>query len=283
MDLNQFDPQIIVREHDGLTVGDKIGAGGQKAVWRSALHAIDYALKVINADQDSKERAKREVEVMRVCISPYLPRVGPLPLTEIALSDDNSVLYYLEEYIDGVCLVEVREPLSVAEIQRLGVCVATALHVLSDHGFIHRDVKPGNIMRRSSNGDYVLLDAGLVLDAAGPSITATGNVVGTRNFLSPDQLTLAKRELDFRSDMFALGMTMYMGATAQHPFWNSEMPRGDILHNIVNVQPPDPRAWRPDLSEALCAVIMRLLEKPRHLRYSRFEPLIEELNGILTQ
>jgi eukaryotic-like serine/threonine-protein kinase len=90
-----------------------------------------------------------------------------------------------------------------------------------------------------------------------------------------------KRDLDFRSDLFALGICMYDCLTGEHPFWNQDLPRGDIHHNTLQYASPHPQRWNAALPADLCDLVMRLLEKERHLRYSRFDHLRIDLGRIV--
>ncbi len=279
INLHNFDPQSIAAAVADLQIGARLGPGGQKAVWKCTYQGHAYVFKVMLGDPASAERAKRELEVYRRCASPYLPTLGPLPLTQMQIGADE-ILYYLEEFIDGQSLFDVPKPMPPADVLRLGYCGLAAIKELSKNGFVHRDIKPANIMKRA-NGDYVFLDAGIALDAAGPSLTGTGGIVGTYGYRSPDQLQMNKRDLDFRSDLFLLGISMYQYVTGEHPFWNQDLPTGDVHHNIANQNCPPPQRWNPALPVALCDVIVRLLERDRHLRYARFEHMQEDLDRIV--
>ena len=217
IDLSAFDPQLIAVGVPGLQVGARCGGGGQKAVWECSYLGESYALKILVADPDSTERAKRELEIYRRCNSRYLPKLGPLPLSAHSVGTEV-VLFYLEEMITGSTLEQTAKPMLVANVVEMAKCVAAAIEELWKNNFVHRDIKPANIMQKLNTLDSVLLDAGLALDAIGPSLTQTGGIVGTVGYLSPDQLQMNKRDLDFRSDLFGLGICMYVCSTNQHPF-----------------------------------------------------------------
>src|SRR5437762_2454746 len=122
------------------------------------------------ADAPTLRRVKRELEVMRICDSAYLPKLGPLPLRELRTHDGEKILYFLEEYIDGVPLNSVYKPMPYKEVVHLAMCVSEALGIVAKNGYLHRDVKPMNIIQKSPL-EYALIDAGLALDRDGEAIT----------------------------------------------------------------------------------------------------------------
>jgi serine/threonine protein kinase len=279
MELTQLDPQVIANHCPGLVIGDQLKIGGQKRVWKCAFQQRAYVLKALKGDEATLRRVRREIEVMHACESRYLPQFGPLPLQQLDLPGGQRILYFLEQYVDGLPLRSVTKPMPVQEIVALARCVSEALRVLaSTKRYVHRDVKPENIIQKTPS-EYVLIDAGLALDPDGEAITAPGAVVGTRMYLSPDQLTLSQGELDVRSDLFALGVVLYEEATGEHPFWNDEAPRGDVIQNILNFECAGPRHFNPELPGPLCDVIMRLVHKDRNARYSNVDELQAALNG----
>src|SRR5438067_5208943 len=222
MELSQLDPELIERDCPGLVIGRHLKTGGQKRVWHCAYRNNAYVLKALMGSDSTLRRVKREIDIMHICNSPHLPKFGPLPLRELVTNSGEVVLYFLEEYIDGIPLNSVHQPLRVDHVISLGYSVAEALRILHGRGYVHRDVKPMNIIQRTSS-TYVLIDAGLALASQGESITVVGSLpVGTPPYFSPDQLRLSSRMLDGRSDLFSLGLTMYECATGEHPFLNAE-------------------------------------------------------------
>jgi serine/threonine protein kinase len=280
MELSQIDPQIIADDCPKLILGPHLKTGGQKRVWRCAYKGKAYVLKALMVDQETRRRVKREIQVMRACASPYLPRFGPIPLRELGLKEGSKILYFLEEYIEGTPLDSVYKPMPYAEVARLGLCVAEALATLAMNGYLHRDVKPMNIIQKSPT-HFILIDAGLALDPDGDAITMPGKVVGTRAYLSPDQITLPQKKLDIRSDFFCLGPVLYEAATGEHPFWNEETPKGDIIHNILNFECVSPVRFNAGLPTTLAAITMKLLRKNRNERYLDFKELHDALAPLV--
>lgn len=276
MELSQLDPQVITNHCPDLVVGTQLKIGGQKRVWQCAYQQKAYVLKALMGDERTLLRVRREIEVMHVCESRYLPKFGPLPLRELELAGKEKVLYFLEEYIDGLPLSSVYKPMPTEEIVVLALCVSEALGVLAEKGYVHRDVKPMNIIQRPP-AEYVLIDAGIALDRDGEAISVAGAVVGTKAYLSPDQLTLPQKELDLRSDLFSLGVTLYECATGEHPFINDEAPRGDVTYNIRDFECLDPRYFNQSTPAWLSEIILKLLRKDRDERYSNVQALREAL------
>ena len=279
MELSQLDPQVITNHCPGLVVGTQLKIGGQKRVWQCAYEQKAYVLKALMGDERTLLRVRREIEVMHVCESRYLPKFGPLPLRELESAGKEKVLYFLEEYIDGLPLSSVCKPMPTEELVALALCVSEALGVLAAKGYVHRDVKPMNIIQRPPS-EYVLIDAGIALDRDGEAISVAGAIVGTKAYLSPDQLTLPQKELDLRSDLFSLGVTLYESATGEHPFINDEAPRGDVTYNIRDFECLDPRYFNPSMPAWLCEIILKLLRKDRNERYSDVQELREALKPI---
>lgn len=277
MELSQIDGQIFVVDCPGLALGTHLKIGGQKSVWACAFQNHAYVLKAIMASDRALRRVAREIEIMQRCDSRYLPKFGPVALRELVVPTGEKILYFLEEYIDGLPLASVRIPMVAKQVIALGRCVGEALRVLATRRYVHRDVKPMNIMQQTSS-TYVLIDAGLALDLDGETLSLVGSgPVGTPAYFSPEQITLASRDLDPRSDLFSLGVTMYECATGEHPFLNDALPRVNVFRNIVELAPPDPREFISALPDKLCAVICRLLQKDRDTRYQHADQLLADL------
>ncbi len=271
----------IEQANPGLAIVGPIRTGGQKSVWRATYQGQTYALKILNATAEALERAKREIHIMQNCACPRIVRSGPLDLQEITMGLEKYV-YYLEEFIDGTPLDVLAKPISFVLCRILGLHICEAIDHLWRMKKVHRDIKPGNIMQRAGQENFVLLDIGLALDLEGATLTATGGIVGTPLYLSPDQLKLvnSRRDLDFRSDLHALGVVMYECLTGSHPLWNSHVPQANITGNILNLRPLPVRDFRADTPVALEEIVLRLLEKEPNLRFARIRHLVEELQGV---
>lgn len=302
MNFHDVDANIVDQHLPPFAPTEYVGAGGQKRVFKCNYEGQTWALPLILVSDDPKQslddadsdfgfssdqviaRLRREVRIMGKCDSPHLVKMGPIDVTPLEI-DNLSILYFLEEFIDGEDLKQIigRGPMPVEEVTKLGIHVATAIdHLWSrdpTQQIIHRDLKPANIMCRADTGGYVVLDVGLAFDLLDKSISLPGQVPGTTLYFTPDQLdTAKKRQMDFRTDMFALGIILYEAATGQHPFYTSGMSTMDLFKSIMHARPTAVRNVRSDLPEALAEIIMRLLAKKPHLRYRTCESLLTALN-----
>jgi serine/threonine protein kinase len=273
----------------GVTVAVPSGRGGQKVVFRIELGDQPFALKfalLSNAFQpdvadidETVLRARRETQIMQECKSPYMVKAGPIELGTASI-DGQNVIYFSEEFIEGQALSDVLRqtgPLSVVSVVQLGKQMCSAIEELWSLGKIHRDIKPGNIMQRSNGADYVLLDAGLAFDVAGESISA-GFLVGTMAYFSPEQFDYTNRRvMDFRSDIFSLGVTLYEASTGQHPFFSSTTSTPHLYTKITKHNPTPASYINPEVPASLDKVILRMMGKSPHLRYRRISQLQEAL------
>lgn len=278
-DLTIEQVQSIVPETSAIEILDE---GGQKAVFTAIIDGQKYALKFMSPNppqttesnnellDDVTARAQREVETMQQCSTPHLVRMGPIGLNAAEVNGEP-IIYFSEEFIEGKDLRQYHQEngnLSVEELLRLAYHISQAINTIWRFSKIHRDIKPRNIMRRDANGEFVLLDMGLVFDLQDQSLSV--GPVGTPRYFSPEQMNFSNRRtvMNFRSDLFSLGIVLYEMATGRHPFiTESSRTTWEVLGNIANLDPVPPINHRPDLSQKLSDIIMRLLAKRPALRY----------------
>jgi serine/threonine-protein kinase len=298
--LTDAEVQQAVPEASQVRYLDK---GGQKVVFACTIGGQSYVLKFLRpnpkplANQDADvsgqlislddvtARARREVATMNQCDSPHLVKIGPVELRSVKIGGED-LICFSEELIDGEPvkkLLRANQPgLTPSDLTQLGLHVADAVTALWKHRKIHRDIKPGNIMRRKT-GAFVVLDMGLVFDLNDESWSM--GPVGTHIYFSPEQMDFTNRRqvLDFRSDLFSLGITMYQLATGVHPFVGGAQNTWDVLNNIRNMQPAAPHTISKAVPEPLSEIIMRLLAKRPALRYRRISMLLDALGNALQQ
>ena len=304
MNFHEVNADIVNQNLPQFAPAEFLGAGGQKRVFKCNYQGKTWALPLILVSDDPDQsfddeetdfglpsdqviaRLRREVGIMRRSDSPHLVKMGPLDVSPIKI-ENLSILFFLEEFIDGDDLKQIisQGPMAIEEVRKIGVHVATAINDLwgcdPSQKIVHRDLKPANVMRRTDTEDYVVLDVGLAFDLLDRSISLPGQVPGTTLYFTPDQLeTSKKRQMDYRTDMFALGVILYEAVTGKHPFYTSGMSMMDLFKSILRAKPKPVGDLRAGLPANLAEIIMRLLAKKPHLRYRTCESLLSALNDI---
>ena len=178
-----------------------------------------YALKVFKSN-NSHERTEREIDAMQRA---SCSNVAKLIKVDVFTCSDGAFLYLYEEYLDGGTLGELmknRGSLKKEEIISIGSNLINALELTSNERIVHRDIKPDNIMFRGNQDEAVLVDFGLVRDLDASSLTQTFHIrgPGTALYSAPEQLNNQKALIDWRTDQFALGVTLCEAALGIHPF-----------------------------------------------------------------
>jgi serine/threonine protein kinase len=266
------------KQLDHFQVEQMIGGGGMGAVFRGRDLRLDriVAIKVIPAskrDADTLRRFRLEAQSAARLDHPNIARV-------YYVGEAERWNYIVFEFIDGVNirdLVDMEGPLSVDDAVFYTRQVAEALQHAHDRNVVHRDIKPSNLLVTAA-GAAKVVDMGLArdtsLDKSTADATASGVTLGTFDYISPEQAR-NPRDADVRSDLYSLGCTLFFMLTGNPPF-----PEGTALQKLLNhgsQPPPDPRAWREDLSDELYEILMKLMAKRPSDRYQRPVELINDL------
>ena len=280
----QLSESTLLKNIPSLESAQMVNAGGQKTVYKATIEGHPMALKVLELpaedptdeefDEDiasAADRARREVEILNQVDVPVLASRGPLDLGTFETADSRW-MYFTEEWIEGENLRQVIAAgrLSPQQVVKLGSDLVEAVCWLSGRGLVHRDIKPENIMWAADRQRYVLLDPGIAFDVFGPSLTKLPGIVGTMPYVSPEQLEPDhKRNLDFRSDLFAIGVVLYEASTGNHPFLTSGTNLSELFNRIRNMAPESVVAVVENFPGPLSKVIDRLLGKQPHRRYRK--------------
>ena len=256
-----------------------LGRGGMGEV----LKALDtrngrtVALKLVdlvatNADPETLKRFEREARAAADLDHPNIARMYGLEF------DEEKRPFIVMEYIQGVSLEEMgkaRDALPFSTLCDYMIQVANGLEAAFRKSIIHRDIKPGNLLVTPS-GVVKIIDFGLAKSIFDKTfLTATGMVVGTPRYISPEQ-ALA-RSVDHRSDIYSLGATFYELVTRQCPF------DGDTAMSImmkhVNTPLMAPYLINPEVPGDVSEIIMRMMAKDPGERYQNYEGLIRNLEA----
>jgi serine/threonine-protein kinase len=201
-------------------------------------------------------RFQREIDILQQLDNPHIVRFYD------AGSQDNRY-YYAMEYVPGRNFEEVlraRGRLDWREVLVIAMQLCPALKHAHDHGIIHRDIKPQNVLQ-AEDGTVKLSDFGVAKVFAGKQLTATGGLVGTADYLSPEQA--AGKPVTNRSDLYSLGIVLYLLVTGRAPFTGRSVL--DLLHKHRFAQFDPPQRIVPDIPPDLDEIICSLLEKdPAH-------------------
>src|SRR5882724_6691062 len=236
----------------------EMGRGGMGRVYlaQEELTGKQVAIKVLAAelaiDPGFLQRFHREIETLS-----RLDHPGIVRFYEAGL--ENGHHFYAMEYVDGESLEAIlldKGRLPWREVLDIAAQLAPALRHVHDHGVIHRDLKPPNILR-TPLGVVKLTDFGIAKVFASRHLTSTGGIIGTAEFLSPEQA--AGKVVGKRSDLYCLGCVLYMLLTGRAPFTGNSYV--ELLHKHRYAQFDRPQKYVPELPTEFDELICQLLEK----------------------
>ncbi len=272
-------PRII----GGFQLGVKLGQGGMGAVYRATQLSIgrEVALKLmapeVARNTTFAERFLREAIAMGAINHPNV-------ITCFDAGQDGKMLYMALELMTGGDADQLARShkgilpvVRACEIVRDGAAGLCAIHRA---GLIHRDIKPANIFL-GEDGTAKLADLGLARpEASSDQMTRTGTAMGTPAYMSPEQAE-GVADLDIRSDIYALGATLYALVTGQPPF--SGQSAYAVVARVINDPLPDPRTINPNIPEPVAQVIRAAMHKDRRKRQQTPSDLLHQLNRCLDE
>ena len=255
---------------------EEIGRGGQGVVYRARQKSLNrtVALKVIGLGQWSTtphlKRFRHEAEAAARLDHPQI-----VPIYEIGERDGSC--YFSMKFVEGGQLDEIvrREPMPPRRAAELLVKIARTVQFAHDHGILHRDIKPGNILV-DNNGEPHLTDFGLArLIEQESTITNSFDVLGTPSYMAPEQAAGRTKQLTAAADVYSLGAVFYQMLTGQPPFAGGTT--YETIRLVMETEPRNPRVRNPKVDVDLGTVCLKCLEKDPKRRYETAEALAQDL------
>ncbi|MGW3115856.1 PASTA domain-containing protein [Streptomyces sp. NPDC001107] len=259
-----------------------LGSGGMAEVHLAHDLRLDrgVAVKTLRTDLAHdpalQERFRREAQSTASLNHPAIAAVYD---TGEHLSYGAQFPYLVMEYVDGTTLREALSsgpPLTVERALEITACVLEALAHSHQHGIVHRDIKPANVMVTWS-GQVKVMDFGIARDARDVGMTQTSLVIGTAQYLSPEQAM--GHAVDARSDLYSVGCLLYELLTLRTPF-TGDSPMA-VMYQHVQEEPRPPSLYNPEVGPQVDTIVLRALTKDPAYRYQSAQEMLADVEACL--
>ena len=262
-------------------IDEVVGAGGMSTVYKAHDRLLEraVALKVLHPqyEQDAEHAHRFQYEARAVAQLSH-----PNIVTVIDRGEADGRHFIVFEYVEGENLKQLAGrlgPLPVRDAVGLALQVAAGLAFAHDHGIVHRDVKPQNVLV-TAGGDAKVTDFGIARSLHGDlGVTLTGTVLGTTSYLSPEQAS--GKPATATADVYSLGVVLFELLTGDVPFPGDNFVT--VAVRLLNEPPPSVRARRPDVPVRLAAAVDRALAKDPASRFESMAAFAAELRGCLDE
>ena len=266
---------------DRYELEELVGTGGMSSVFRAHDRQLDrrVAIKILHEhyaqDPEYLERFRREARAVARLSHPNI-------VTVIDRGDDGGRQFIVFEHVDGENLKELvlrSGRLPVGQALELALAIADGLSFAHQHGLVHRDVKPQNVLL-SSEGEVKVTDFGIARSLhVDHGVTQTGTVLGTGEYLSPEQAS--GKQVSPATDVYSLGVVLWELLAGDVPFVGENFVAVALRH--VNEPPPHLRERRTDVSPRLDAAVQRALAKDPAQRFPSMAAFAKELRACLAE
>src|SRR5438067_3767380 len=274
------EPSRIQVQFGDYELLEELGRGGQGVVYRARQKSLNrtVALKVIGLGQWSStphlKRFRYEAEAAASLEHPQI-----VPIYEIGERDGSC--YFSMKFVEGGRLDEVAktEPMALRRAAELLVKIARTVQFAHEHGILHRDIKPGNILL-DKNGEPHLTDFGLArLIEQESTVTNSFDVLGTPSYMSPEQAAGRTKELTAAADVYSLGAVFYQMLTGEPPFAGGTT--YETIRMVLESEPRNPRTRNPKVDAELATICLKCLEKNPAQRYESAAALADDVERWL--
>ncbi len=259
---------------------ERLGQGGMGVVYKARQKSLDrlVAVKLLlfgpHAVPESVKRFRAEAVAAAALQHPNI-----VAIHEVGFWQGQH--FIVMDYVEGPCLSTLIRgtPLPGRRAAGYVKAIAEAIHFAHEHGILHRDLKPANVLI-DAHGQARVTDFGLARRLAGNSeLTLTGQVLGSPNYMPPEQALGKGSTLSRRSDVYGLGAILYEALTGRPPFVGESV--AETVQQVLNAEPLAPRALQPGVPADLETVCLKCLEKESVKRYATAQLLAEELERFL--
>jgi TolB-like protein/Tfp pilus assembly protein PilF len=255
---------------------EEVGRGGQGVVFRAWQKSLNrtVAVKIIGIGQLTTsthlKRLRREAAAAAKLNHPAI-----VPIYEVG--ERNGTYYFSMRFVEGDCLDEAvsRGSMSVRQTAELVAKIARTVHYAHQHGILHRDIKPGNILL-DANGEPHLTDFGLArLVEPGSTVTSSLEIMGTPCYMAPEQAAGNNTAVSSATDVYGVGAVLYELLTGHPPF--AAETTYQTIHLLLHSESRPPHLWNRKVDRDLSAICLKCLEKSPQHRYSSALALAEDL------
>jgi serine/threonine-protein kinase len=257
---------------------DKLGEGAMGVVWRakdkhlSRIVALKMLSTELGEEDELHQRFAREAEAIGRLSHPNIVSVYDL-------GEAEGRVYMAMELLEGEdvrTLIETQTGIALAERVRILLDICAGVGYAHSRGVIHRDIKPANIMV-TGDGRVKLLDFGLARIATRETITRRGVILGTPDYMSPEQAM--GKPVDHRTDVFSAGAVFYEFLTQQKPFKGRTL--HSVLYQIISEPPDAVLTLNPEIPSRLALIVHRMLRKNADERYQSMEDVATDLRALM--
>ncbi len=262
---------------------EEVARGGMGVVYKASQISLGriVAVKVIlagaHAGREFVQRFRAEAAAAAILQHPNI-----VAIHDVGVQDGQH--FFSMDFVEGQNLAQLvgQQPLPAAKAARYVQVIAQAIHYAHERGILHRDLKPSNILIEAATDQPRITDFGLAKRLNGESsLTMSGQLLGSPNFMPPEQAGGGRSRVGVPSDVYALGGILYFLLTARSPFQGDSLEH--IIWQVIHAEPISPRLLNPAIPRDLETITLKCLEKEPARRYQTAAELARELGRVLSQ